>query len=165
MLEGFAELTGVAAEGGAAGGGLLDEVALNVEIADPACGFAELSEELEGLVAGPGVRRLVGELGEEFELGFDAAGGGAQVVDGFLAGPGEALKHGSFERGGEVAEGLEGVRGLGGAGHRCAFRRLRGKEKRRPCGGSPLTKSNEEDSCFASMTNVETLRQSGESGG
>src|SRR5581483_1693604 len=75
--------------GGGLGGGahrvvlVLEELLLDVAVADPAGDAAELVQAALELLGGwlPGGE--AGDHGEEGELGLDAAGGGAQLVDGF----------------------------------------------------------------------------------
>jgi hypothetical protein len=87
--------------------------ALDVEVADTSGRSAEFVEELAGLLCGPGVLRQIGEKCEEFELSFDAAGGGAEVVDRFGLGIGECKSDGGFEGGDQVAQGEDGMSACG----------------------------------------------------
>lgn len=69
---------------------------------------------LEELALGVVVGRDAGDEAEEQELGLDAAGGAAEIVDGADAGLGEADGEGGLKRRGVAAEGGDG---MGGEGH------------------------------------------------
>ena len=90
---------------------IFDEGTLYVEVADVAGDLAELLEEFANFVCGLFVLGQIGDEREELELGFDAAGGGAEAVDGVLLRVGESEGNGSFEGGGVLAQCLDGVRG------------------------------------------------------
>jgi hypothetical protein len=89
-----------------------DEVALDVEIADAAGGATELPEQAQSFAGFLLVRREVWDHREEFEVGFDAPGGGAQTVDGGLLRIGEADQDRGFEGFSGLVEGFEGMRRL-----------------------------------------------------
>ena len=120
VLEGGAEFIGVGAKpaGGAAGKGGLDEIELNVDVADLSGCSAKLLQDARSLTGEP---RVVWDSGEEIEhgqLAFDAAGGGAETVDGLLLRVGEAEGDGRLECGNVFAKGVDWKRRGGRAGHR-----------------------------------------------
>jgi hypothetical protein len=59
-----------------------EDVAVYVEIADCACSLANLADRSPQLLRPLRRLRQIGGCGEEFEDSFDAAGGGAKVVNG-----------------------------------------------------------------------------------
>ena len=92
-LEGLAEAAEFFAVAGAGianlhGGVFADEIELDIDIADMGSGAANALEQGERLELLLLVRGQVGQQGEQFELGFDAAGTGAEVVHLGLAGMG-----------------------------------------------------------------------------
>ena len=58
-----------------------DQIALHIDVAELAGGLTKLLQQTDRLAGLLLVRRKPGEHGEQFELGFHAAGGRAQAVD------------------------------------------------------------------------------------
>jgi hypothetical protein len=54
-----------------------DKIALDIDVADPASGAADLLQQVERADLLRLVRRKIGKHGKQLKLGFDAAGGGA----------------------------------------------------------------------------------------
>jgi len=95
---------------------VLDELQLDVQVADSARGtakFLELAHRLRGLCA---EGRQVFESVKQIEECFDAVALGAKFVDSFGSRVGERDGDRGFERGGVLAEGLDRVGGGRGWG-------------------------------------------------
>lgn len=88
-------------------------VGVDVEVADVASGLAEALELAAECGFFAAVRRETFELVEQEELGFDAAGLGAEFVDDAFAWVGEGDGESGFEGAGVLAEGLDGSGGDG----------------------------------------------------
>lgn len=103
--------------GGLKGAGILEEMAGDVEVANPAGGTTKLAKTPGGLLE-VADWAVFGEQVEESELRLDAAGGGAEEMDRSDFGVGEGKGDGSLKRGDVLAEDVEGLGGLGGVGHK-----------------------------------------------
>ena len=114
VLQSFAEVFGFF---GCGAGLIFQEADLDVEVADNTGGLADFFEVALDFFCRFAGRGKAGQEREEGEGGFDAAGGGAELVDGFRLGLGETEGHGGFEGGGLVSKGADGVRD-GCSGHR-----------------------------------------------
>jgi hypothetical protein len=118
-LEVTAEAAGFAAEGvvgrcrrvGGRGFGA-DEIALDVDVADLAGSLAQALEQAESSALLLVMRRKAGEHREQDELGLDAAGRGAEAMDGFRVRVGQTGEHCGVQRSRQFAEGLHGMRRL-----------------------------------------------------
>ena len=104
--------------------GIFEEIAGDIEVADVTGGAAELTEEACHFPARMGVAGVsglgfgqAGQEREQRELGLDAAGEGAEEMDGALLRVGEHQGDSGFERGDLLAEGFEGMNGLRGGRH------------------------------------------------
>ena len=69
---------------------VLEELVLHVAVTDSAGDAAKFFEAAEDFLRGGFVAREAFDGGEELELGLDAAGGGAELVDGFGGGRGNS---------------------------------------------------------------------------
>jgi hypothetical protein len=94
-----------------------DQIALDIDVAEPACGLAKLLQQADRLAGRLPVRRKPGEHGEQFELGFHTAGGGAQAMDCNLSWLGQAEQDRCLERRDGLAKLLHRVRRLVCLGH------------------------------------------------
>ena len=119
FFEALAEFIGIILEGlgRSCGESLLDEVDLDVDIADVSGGSAKFFQDTLRFAGKLVVRRDSGEVGEHGELAFDAAGHGAKAVDGLDAGVGEAEGDCRLELGNVLAEGADRIGGSGGRCH------------------------------------------------
>ena len=112
-------------------GEAFEHFAVNVEVADLAGGAAEFRE---GADEGARLLAMLGEAGDEGQEEqerFDAASFGAELVDGLVAGVGEADRDGGFESGDVLAENLY-RKGCGGT--HIVTVRLAGATKALPAG-------------------------------
>jgi len=75
-----------------------DQIALDIDVAEPAGGLAKLLQQADRIACLRLARRKPGKHGEQFELGFHAAGGGAQAMDSDLSRPDQAEQYRCLER-------------------------------------------------------------------
>jgi len=100
------------------GGGLgANEIALDIDVADLAGSLAQAFEQAESFALLLVVLGKAGEHGEQGELGLDAAGRGAEAMDGLRVRVGQAGVHCGLQRSRQLAEGLYGARRWSGWGH------------------------------------------------
>ena len=111
-----------------------DQITLDIDVAELACGLAKLLQQADRIAGRLLARRKPGKHGEQFELGLNAAGGGAQAMDRNLSRPGEAELDRCLERRNGLAKLFHRVRRLICLGHGtwmpASLPRM--KEKRRP---------------------------------
>jgi hypothetical protein len=93
---------------------VLEEFVLHVAVANSAGDAAQFSEAAEdllrcGLVRRQGFGRKPLNHREEFELGLDAASGGAEFVDGFGRGSRDSYRHRGLETPGLFRELFDGT--------------------------------------------------------
>ena len=119
---------------------------MHVEVANLARGAANLFEQAASLAGFLLVVRKIGKDGEEFELGLDAASGGAQSMHVFLVRLGEADQDCSFEGLGGLAKRLQRIRGSSRSRHGVLMRPgpVRGWKSGGSLGGPPVS------SCWSS---------------
>ena len=87
-----------------------NQVALDIDVADLAGSVAEALEQAESFARLLVVQGNAGEQGDQDELGLDAAGRGAEAMDGFGPRVGQAGEHCGLQRSRQFAECLQGMR-------------------------------------------------------